>query len=130
MRKFFFIIAFFTFFALTALPQEIYFCEGIGDNGQPVNPASLFSIDKNGGYFYFLVKLPYEINCTKVDFKLYSVESDGDLTFETTITTDTQNDWTWFWKKVTFYLPGLYQVDVVNCSGEVLVSGYVEIKYK
>lgn len=130
MRKFFFVAAFFTVFAFTARPQEIYFCEGIGDNGQPVNPSSLFRIDKKGGYFYFLVKLPFEINCTQVDFKLYSIGSGGSLTYETTISTDTQNDWTWFWKKVTFYLPGSYQINAVDCNGEVIVSGTVDIEFK
>ena len=111
--------------------QELYFCESVTDNGQPNNAATTFTIPKGGGYFYFLVKLPYVVGCTNVDYAIYKADSYGNQKYNTTISqVDMGTDWTWFWKKVTFYEPGYYRIDVIDCASMNLVSSYVTIKMK
>ncbi len=130
MRKFYLIAVLFFLFFSTGISQALHFCEGVTEKGQPVNSSSTFKIDKKGGYFYFLVQLPYRIQCTSAKFKIYRVGPSGNLTFDTSISTDTEKDWTWFWKQVTFYKPGNFEVEVVDCNGNSIVSGRVTIEYR
>ena len=111
--------------------QELYFCESVTDGGQPVGSSSVFNIPSGGGYFYFLVKLPYNVNCTYADYVIYKVDSYGNETYNTTISqTDLKANWTWFWKKVTFYDAGFYRIDVLDCSSSLLATKYLTINYK
>jgi hypothetical protein len=111
--------------------QNLYFCEGVTESGQPITQSTTFNIPSGGGYFYFLVKMPYAIGCTYVDYNIYTVDSRGNETYNTSINqSDIGTDWTWFWKKVTFNYAGYYRVEVLDCSGYPLVSNYVTVNYK
>jgi len=111
--------------------QSLYFCEGVDDNGRPQSASSTFYIPSGGGYFYFLVRLPYEINCNYVDYELYEVDDYGYETYNTTINHDgLSRSWVWFWKKVTFYRSGYYHVYVRDCFNTVLTDAYVNVYYK
>jgi hypothetical protein len=126
------VIAIFLFAALFVIQgitkaQNLYFCEGVSKDGQPETPSSTFSIPSSGGYFYFLVRLPYGV----VDYVLYKNDSRGNPKYYTTITQDALGtDWTWFWKKVTFTDVGDFRIDVVDCTSATLVSNYVTVKYQ
>lgn len=114
-----------------ASSQTLYFCEGVSDKGNPQGESSTFNIPRNGGYFYFLVKLPYTVECNEVYYDIYDVYSDYSENYNTTITQDgLSKNWTWFWKKVTFYTPGYYHVYVKDCYGATLASSYLTINYK
>ena len=126
-------IAFMALFVMgkSASAQTLYFCEGVSDDGKPITPSSTFNIPSGGGYFYFLTKLPYEVGCSAVDYVLYKEDSRGRMVYNTTITQDgMQTNWTWFWKKVTFYESGYYRVDVVDCYNSTLTSSYLTIKFQ
>jgi hypothetical protein len=111
--------------------QTLEFCEGVSDNGTAITPASTFYIPHGGGYFYFLVHLPYELQCKEVYYDIYKIDDYGNATFNTTINqTDMGKDWVWFWKKVTFYDPGYYRIDVVDCYDLVIASDYLTVRYK
>jgi hypothetical protein len=135
MRKYLFL--FVLVFAVTSYSQTITFCEGVTEKGAAKNASEVFNISSKGGYFYFLVHLPYKVNCYKQYFDIYSVEEgyetgtpgDGE-TFEATIETDTQPDWTWFYKQVTFYKPGYYRVYVRDCEDGTYTVGAVQVNYK
>ena len=133
MKKFallFSVVALF-FVVNIAASQTLYFCEGVSDAGNPQGESSTFNIPRNGGYFYFLVKLPYEVGCYSVDYVIYKENSRGKMVYNTTISqTDMTSSWTWFWKKVTFYEDGYYRVDVVDCYSNTLTSSYVTINYQ
>lgn len=130
------LVILFAFLALflmekTASAQTLYFCEGVSDAGKPITPSSTFNIPSGGGYFYFLVKLPYEVGCYNVDYVIYKENSRGKMVYNTTISQDDmQSSWTWFWKKVTFYETGYYRVDVVDCYSNTLTSSYVTINFQ
>lgn len=130
------LVLFFLFTALFAFQnfasaQKLTFCEGVSDKGSPIGKSSTFNIPSGGGYFYFLVNLKYEVNCAYVDYVIYKENRNGDMVYNTTISQDdVKANWTWFWKKVTFYDAGYYRVDVVDCASETIASSYLTINFQ
>jgi hypothetical protein len=105
--------------------QSIYFCEGVDSYGYPITDAEVFNISRDGGYLYVLVRLPYEVACRSVRFEVYR-----DGVYDNTIYLDTEKNWTWFWKQVTFYSPGRYTFYCYDCFDYMLTSGTVRIQYR
>jgi len=124
-------VMFLSLFSKMSFSQTLYFCTDYDDYGTPSGTSSTFYIPNGGGYFYFLVKLPYELNCTYVSYEIYTVDNNGYETFNTTIDqTDMSKTWVWFAKKVTFYTPGYYHVYVRDCFNFILADSFVTIYYK
>jgi hypothetical protein len=116
------------FIVNAATSQTLYFCESVDGSGNPSGESSTFNIPKGGGFFYFLVKLPYTVECTSVNYEIYDVYSDYTESYNTSIYHDGMaKSWTWFWKKVTFYTPGYYHIYVKDCYGATLASSYLTI---
>ncbi|MEJ5262701.1 MAG: hypothetical protein WHT45_08465 [Ignavibacterium sp.] len=126
VNKFFFVLLVLALSTLieTTYSQSIYFCEGVDDDGEPINESSVFTIPNNGGYLYVLIQLPYAVNCRKVDLVIYRNGA-----YDNTIRIDTQKNWTWFWEKVTFYDDGDYDVYVYDCNNYLLTDGSLEIEF-
>jgi hypothetical protein len=111
--------------------QTLYFCEGVDDDGYSIGSSSVFNIPSGGGYLYFLVRMGGKrVGCYEVLYDIYRVDSDGKETFDNTIYQDVEPDWSWFWKKITFYDPGTYKVYVYDEDWQFLTSGKVKIKYR
>jgi len=102
--------------------QTIYFCEDVDDNGEPIAESSRFTIPEDGGFLYVLVQLPYEVGCRTVSLEIYRNGS-----YDNTISIDSEKNWTWFWKKITFYKSGEFTVDVYDCNDDLIISGTVDI---
>ena len=117
-------ILFFVLSLSTVNAQDIYFCEGVDDDGYPISESSSFTIPDDGGYLYVLVRLPYEVDCRSVTFEIYR---NGD--YDNTVYLDTEKDWVWFWKQITFYKRGTYKFYIYDCYDELLTSGKVEIDF-
>ncbi len=105
--------------------QTMYFCEGVTDDGYPITESSTFNIGSGGGYVYVLVRLPYEVACRSVRFE---ISKDG--AYDNTIYVDTEKNWVWFWKKITFYDAGRYEIRAYDCFDYMLTSGSVRINWK
>lgn len=105
--------------------QSLYFCEGVSDDGYPITESSTFNIGSGGGYVYVLVRLPYEIACRSVRFEVYRNGA-----YDNTIYLDTEKNWVWFWKKITFYDSGNYTVYAYDCFDYQLTSGSVRINFR
>ena len=105
--------------------QSIYFCEGVTNDGYPITESSTFNIGSDGGYVYVLVRLPYEVACKSVRFEVYKGGN-----FDNTIYVDTEKNWAWFWKKVTFYDAGTYDFYAYDCFDYKLTSGSVRINWR
>ncbi len=137
MRKY--LLLFLLSFVVTNFSQTLTFCEGVTEKGVPINEATSFNIAQKGGYFYFLVKLPYTVGCEEVYFEIYrlddydpnypTMEGEGEA-YETTISSTTKPDWTWFYKQVTFYKTGYYRIYVKDCTESYLASSVVRINWK
>jgi hypothetical protein len=102
----------------------MYFCEGVDDDGYPINESTSFTIPEDGGYLYVLIRLPNKVNCNTVNLMVY----DDDEQYLNTITVDTKKSWTWFWKKVAFYTAGEFIIDAWDCDSKWLATGTVEIE--
>jgi hypothetical protein len=111
-------------FCITASAQSIYFCEGVDEEGYPISESSSFTISSSGGYLYVLVRLPYEVDCKSVRFEIYR---NGE--YDNTVYVDTEYDWVWFWKQITFYKRGTYTFYIYDCNDYELVNGKVKINY-
>jgi len=111
--------------------QVINFCEGIDNFGNPIGSSSVFKINSDGGFFYFLVRLQEPMGCSYANYKIYKVNYNGSENYSTTIEqTDINPNWRWFWKKVTFYESGTYMVYVEDCNGKNITSGKITVNFK
>lgn len=121
-----------TMFALSGnlKSQTLYFCESVDNDGYPITESTVFNISSSGSYFYFLVRLPYAINCRSVRYEIYKVDRYGSESYDNTIYQDTERDWTWFYKQITFYDAGKYNVYVYDCYDYLLTSGSVRTQYR
>ncbi len=113
------------FVSNSANSQSIYFCEGVSNDGYPITESSVFNIGSGGGYVYVLVRLPYEVACNSVRFEIYK---NGN--YDNTIYVDTEKNWAWFYKQVTFYDSGRYSFYVYDCFDYQLTSGSVKIQWR
>ena len=128
MKKFQLVL--FVFFCLNvfgsinqAYAQQVYFCEGVDDDGYPINESTTFTIPEDGGYLYVLIRLPNKVNCRTVKLTIYNEDEE----LENTLTIDTEKSWNKKKKKVSFYEEGEFIVDVWDCNTEYLVTGTIEI---
>ena len=110
--------------------QTLYFCEDVDEDGYPENEATTFTIGENGGWLIMLVKLDDEVDCSQVKYVIYKVSKNGKEKYNTTIYQDVEENWVWFWKKITFYDDGKYNVYVYDEHDNFLTSGSVRINYK
>lgn len=118
------LFAFFFIFVSNLSAQTLYFCEGVDDDGYPITDASSFTIPDDGGYLCMLIRLPYEVDCSSVRLEIYR---NGD--YDNTIYVDTEYEWSWFWKQITFYKRGTYDVYAYDCDDYELASGRVKISF-
>lgn len=118
------LFALLAFFNTEASAQSIYFCEGVDSDGYPIESSETFNINSSGGFLYVLCRLPYTIECKSVRYEIYR---NGE--YDNTVYIDTDYDWQWFWKKITFYKSGNYTFYLYDCYGSNLGSGSVRINY-
>ncbi len=124
---FVFIIASFSVSSVSA--QTIQFCENVSASGEAITPSTLFNIDSKGGYLKILVNMPYRLGSNQVIYEIYEVDPDGAEKYDNTIYQEANADWTWFWKEVTFYKAGRFNVFVYDGERNFLTSGQVRIQY-
>lgn len=110
--------------------QSLYFCESVDADGYPIGESTVFNIPSAGGYLNMLVRLPYSLDVTSVRYEIYKVDRSGNESYDNTIYQDTERSWVWFWKQVTFYQTGTYNIYVYDPSNYLLTSGTIKINYK
>lgn len=113
----------------SAYSQSLSFCEDVSKDGYPVKESSVFNISDKGGYLRFLVNLPYRIGTSSVSYDIFRIDSEGNESFDNTIYQDVEPSWTWFWKEVTFYSSGSFNVYVYDGDRNYLTSGTIRIQY-
>lgn len=109
--------------------QTLEFCEGVSNSGKAITPSTVFNIEPQGGSLKILVTLPYELRSSQVRYEVYSVDPYGEEKYDNTIYQDTEQSWSWFWKEVTFYNTGRFNVYVYDDGSNLLASGQVRIQY-
>ena len=111
--------------AKTSYSQTMYFCESVDGDGYPVGESSVFNISSSGGYLDVLVRLPYELGTKSVSYEIYH-----DGVYDNTIYQDAQRNWAWFYKQITFYQSGSYQIYAVDGNGQTLCSKTLTINFR
>jgi len=109
--------------------QTLYFCEDVDEDGYPIDESDVFTISTKGSYLDFLVRLDDEVNAREVYYKIYKYE-DGDEVYDNTIYQDVKPNWVWFWKQITFYDDGVYNIYVYDEDGNYLASNTLEIEFR
>lgn len=110
--------------------QALFFCEDVDEEGYPENESSSFTIGSEGGWLKVLVKLDDEVDCDRVKYVIYKVSRSGKEKYDNTITQDVEDNWVWFWQKITFYDDGKYNVYAYDKYDNFLASGTVRINFK
>ncbi|CAN5610760.1 hypothetical protein BH10BAC5_BH10BAC5_01760 [soil metagenome] len=110
--------------------QTLSFCEDVNSKGNPVNYSTTFNIGSGGGYLYFLVNLPYNLNSRSVKYDIFRLDSYGSEVYDNTIYQDTELSWDYFYKQVTFYKSGTYNIYVYDSSDYMLASGSIKINMR
>lgn len=116
-------------FAGNSSSQSLQFCEDVNSDGVPIKASTVFNISSKGGYLKFLTTLPYRVGTSTVSYEIYRVNSDGTENFDTSIKQDVDPSWTWFWKEVTFYDSGTFNVYVYDSDRNFLASSQLTIQY-
>lgn len=113
----------------SSFAQSLQFCEDVSKDGVPISASSVFNISTKGGYLKCLTTLPYRVGTSSVSYEVYKVDSDGYETYDNTIYQDVDPSWTWFWKEITFYDAGRYNINVFDSDKNFLASAQIRIQY-
>lgn len=113
----------------TTYSQTLEFCEDVSKEGVPLNTSTVFNISKDGGYLKCLTTLPYRVGTTEVSYEIYKVDSDGYETYDNTIIQEVDPSWTWFFKEITFYKAGRFNINVYDGDKNFLASAQIRIQY-
>ena len=116
-------------FSKVSFSQSLQFCEDVSKDGVPISASSVFNISTKGGYLKCLTTLPYRIGTQTVSYDVYKVDSDGIESYDNTIYQDVDPSWTWFWKDITFYDAGIYNINVYDGEKNFLASSQIRIQY-
>ena len=113
----------------TLTAQQVIFCEQVDASGRPKNASNEFTIGNEGGFFKILVKLNEQVSSNEVVFDVYKV-AEGTKHFDTSLRMEVKPAITWFFKEITFFKPGEYQVYVYSDKDKLLGVGHVVIHLK
>ena len=113
----------------TSYSQSLQFCEDVSKDGVPLNTSTVFNISSDGGYLKCLTTLPYRVGTTIVSYEIYKVDADGYETYDNTIKQEVDPSWTWFWKEITFYKAGSYNINVYDGDKNFLASAQIRIQF-
>lgn len=109
--------------------QSLHFCDSISNN-EPYGIKDDFLIDENGCSVCFLVVLTEAVNCTYVNYVIYKLDDNYEEEYTTTFLQDgMENEWTWFWKVIDIYSPGVYVVYVHDCNSNLLAKETLTVHY-
>lgn len=118
-------------FRLTLNAQTLYFCEGVDASWYPINDSNVFIIKEDAITLFFLVRSPYYLTCTFVNYKIYLIDGNGGVQYYTTIKQENmRKESRRFWRKVTFSKAGTFNVYVYDCDEKLLTNSKITIKYK
>lgn len=119
----------FSFTSNYSFSQTLQFCEDVTEDGKAVTPSSVFNISTKGGYLKVLTTLPYRVGTASIIYEIYKIDDDGYEKYDNTIYQDADPSWTWFWKEITFYKAGLFEIEVYDGDRNFLTSGQIRIQY-
>src|ERR1043165_1359414 len=109
---------------------SLAFCEDVTKEGKPVMVSNQFMVDAEGGVMKFLLRTDGYFNADQLDFRIYYVGESGLDEEIVRLPQTIQPDWTFAWKEVVMFDPGLYRVKVFTSKGTYLTSANLNIKQR
>ncbi|MDZ4712223.1 MAG: hypothetical protein SGI89_07835 [bacterium] len=116
-------------FSANLYSQSLQFCEDVTSDGIPIKASSVFNISSKGGFLKCLTSLPYRVGTNSVSYDIYNIDYDGNEKYSNTIYQDVDASWTWFFKEITFYDEGRYNIYVYDADRNFLASSQIRIQY-
>ncbi|MEY4593680.1 MAG: hypothetical protein RIQ47_90 [Bacteroidota bacterium] len=117
----------FSIATLSALGQQLQFCEKVDRNGSAIKPSTYFIIPPSGGTVQALITLPNPLAINEATIDIYRLSLQGKEQFESSIKIPVQQDWLWFAQPLKFYKKGNYVVYVYGNKSQLLGVGKIGI---
>lgn len=108
--------------------QQLVFCKEVDKEGFANGQDSSFIL-KSGEQIVFYLSDRKDLNTTKLNYEIYSVNDRGTERYDNTIEQKIEPDWRWAWKGIIFYRAGTYEIKVLNADNEKIASGRVKISF-
>lgn len=129
MRKL--IICFFLLISTSAIAQEMIFCEKVDDTGTEINPATIFFIDKKGGFLNVLIRSLTAVVSSEVVYDVYLIDPKSNKEiFNSSIRMKINPGINWFFKEITFYKAGNYHIYVYDEKDRLISVGKVAVAFR
>lgn len=111
--------------------QTLYFCKGVDASWYPIQDTNVFTLEEDSVVVIFLVRSPYFLGCTYVNYKFYVIDENGKEQYYATILQENMGkNWQKFLKGVLFNSVGTYHIYVYDCDDKVLTDSKITIKSK
>lgn len=113
----------------TALCQTtLNFCTAVDKDYCYFNNTQFISpIDSAQALIFIMVRNPNGFNTSGLIYKIFSIDKNGEEKNLTTLTQESETDWTWAWKSFLFPTPGKYVVKLYNRENQLLKSNSFEL---
>ena len=106
------------------------FCASVDKNGYCLfnNNRFILSPDSTTERIWMEIRNPESFKgLTKLTFKIYSVEKDGEEKYDSMIEEPVQDDWVFAWEPYLFKSAGKYHVKIYNGKEELICSKNLEV---
>lgn len=111
-----------------AAQASLHFCTAVEKDYCYFNNIQFITpLDSSRAHIFLMIKDAQGINTTGLVFHIFSIGKNGEESFLTRLSLDTQTDWTWAWKSYLFSTPGRYVVRVFSRDNRLLQSGSFEL---
>jgi hypothetical protein len=129
MKNFFaFLLILFLGFSAHAGSYEILFCDHIDSaSGKCKGKAEEFKWTGDKMTLATVVINKDRLNTTKINYKVFFMKNDREGELAAELSAKTRASWFSVTKKIYFFKPGYYKVDVYNADNKLIVSGFVTI---
>lgn len=128
MKKYILILAMFLFGTNANCQYTLVFCEDVTEEGKPVTVSNQFMVDRDGGALRILLRTDGKLNTDKLDFKIFFVSENGNEEEIIKLSQATETDWSFVWKEIVMYDPGMYRIKVYNSKGTYLTSANLTLR--
>lgn len=115
-------------FGAKAGGYEILFCDHIDSiSGKCKGKAEEFKWNGDKVTLSTVVINKDKLNTTKISYKVFMMKNDREGELAAELSAKTRTSWFSVTKKIYFFKPGYYKVDVFNADNKLIVSGFVTI---
>jgi hypothetical protein len=112
---------------LIAAGYEISVCDSINKKGQCAGKSDLFHYTGDRMRLFAMVYNKNMLATSKVYFKLYLMSNDNEGEISAELSTDVKPGWFAVVKRLYFFKPGYYKLDILNANKIKIASQFITI---